>query len=138
MVKKITPGPLPYRASSSEEKADYLRKVMHDSLAQIESDPPPQPSPTPLDTLSHTAFRTVGADQPSADSLFSVQAGVTAQVALTQVSQLLKSAELNADELCPRLDGFERDLLLGLIHSNTLSRTVVDALLDGSTVTTGS
>ncbi|SDT17356.1 hypothetical protein SAMN05216598_4267 [Pseudomonas asplenii] len=138
MIKKITPDPPPSRVSSPQEKADYRRKVMHDSLAQIGSHPPPQPSPTPLDTLSHTAFRTVGADQPSVDSLFAVQAGVTAQVALNQVSQLLKSAELNADELCPRLDGFERDLLLGLIHSITLSRTVVDALLDGSTATAGS
>lgn len=137
MVKKITPDPPPCRASSYEEKADYLRKVMYDSLAQIESDPPPQPLPTPLETLSPTAFRTVVANQPSAESLFSVQAGVTAQIALAQVSQLLKSAELNADEICPRLDGFERDLLLGLIHSISLSRTVVDALLDGATVPVG-
>ncbi|WP_273822860.1 DUF6124 family protein [Pseudomonas asplenii] len=137
MVKKITPDPPPCRASSPTEKADYLRKVMHAFLAQIKSDPPPQPSAIPLDTLATTAFRTVGSNQSSAASLFCVQGGVTAQVALAQVSQLLKSAELNADELCPRLDGFERDLLLGVVHSIILSRTVVDALLEGSCAPTG-
>ncbi|NWD06390.1 DUF6124 family protein [Pseudomonas gingeri] len=131
MVKKITPDPPPCSTSSVAEKAAYLSKVMHDSLAQVQSKPPHNAEPVLLETLSTTAFRTVESEASSAPPLFSVQPGITAKVALTQVSELLRSAELNADEICPRLEAFERDLLMGLIHSVTLSRTVVDALLDG-------
>ncbi|BBP76388.1 hypothetical protein PHLH7_24920 [Pseudomonas sp. Ost2] len=131
MVKKITPDPPPSSTPALVEQATYLNRVMHDSLLQIESDHPQNP-PIHLETLATTAFRTVESDTSSVPPLFSIQPGVTAKVALTRVSELLKSAELNADEICPRLSGFERDLLMGMIHSVALSRTVVDALLDGS------
>ncbi|MGY2224954.1 DUF6124 family protein [Pseudomonas gingeri] len=125
MVKKITPDPPPpCRTSSAEKKAVYLSKTLHASLVQIISPPPQQNVARHLQTLAATAFRVVDTD--TSNSLFSVQPGVNAQVALTQLSQLLKSVELNADEIYPRLDGFERDLLM---HSVALSRTVVDALL---------
>ncbi|WP_397458384.1 hypothetical protein AB3464_27275 [Pseudomonas asplenii] len=130
MVKKITPDPPPCSTSSLEEKAAYLSKVMHESLAQIQSAPPDSQRPILLNTLTTTAFKTVEPNTSSAPSLFSVQPGITAQVALTQVSELLRCAELHADEVCPRVDGFERDLVLGMIHSVALSRTVVEALLE--------
>jgi len=130
MAKKITPDPPPCSTSSLEEKAAYLSKVMHESLAQIQSAPPDSQRPILLNTLTTTAFKTVESTTSSVPSLFSVQPGITAQVALTQVLELLRYAELNADEICPRLEGFERDLLLGVIHSVTLSRTVVEALLE--------
>ncbi|SDT23041.1 hypothetical protein SAMN05216598_4540 [Pseudomonas asplenii] len=130
MTKKITPAP-PSSTSSLEEKAAYLSQVMHDSLAQIESRPSPPEEPTPLETLGTTAFRNVEPGNTSTPPLFCVTPGVSAQIGLTQVSELLRSAELNADEICPRLEGFERDLMMGLVHAVGLSRAVVDALLDG-------
>ncbi|QXI26405.1 hypothetical protein [Pseudomonas vanderleydeniana] len=130
MAKKITPDPPPCITSSLAEKAAYLRKVMHESLAQIQSAPSDSQEPILLDMLTTTAFKTVEPDTSFAPSLFSVQPGITAKVALNQVSELLRYAELNADEICPRLEGFERDLLMGMIHSVALSRTVVEALLE--------
>ncbi|QXI31221.1 DUF6124 family protein [Pseudomonas vanderleydeniana] len=129
MIKKTTPTPC--STSSLEEKAAYLRKVMHDSLAQIKSTSPCAQTPALLETLGSTSFRSVEA-APSMTPLFCVQPGVSAQAALTQVSEMLRCAELNADEICPRLQGFERELMMGLIHSVGLSRAVVDALLDGA------
>ncbi|NWB28435.1 DUF6124 family protein [Pseudomonas gingeri] len=132
MVKKITPDPPPSDTASVEERATYLSKLMHEALTLIDSKPPSNFLSKLLYALSFAAVKPVEPDNSSAPPLFSVQPGVNAKAALTQVSQLLKSAELNADEICPRLEGFERDLLMGLIHSVTLSRTVVDALLDGT------
>ncbi|KPA97784.1 MULTISPECIES: DUF6124 family protein [Pseudomonas] len=134
MVKKITPDPPPCSTSSPEEKAAYLRKIMQESLAQIKSAPPCTQEPIPLDALATTAFKAVEAGTATSPPLFSVQPGVTAQDALTQVSELLRTAELSADEICPRLDGFERDLLMGMARSIRLSRAVVEALLDGHSV----
>ncbi|UUQ64395.1 hypothetical protein NLK61_24785 [Pseudomonas fuscovaginae UPB0736] len=132
MVKKITPDPPPCYTSSLADKAAYLSRVMHESLAQIESRPPESQEPALLDTLCTTAFKTVESSPSSEPALFCVQPGISAQVALTQVSEMLRSAELNADEVCPRLEGFERNLLMGLSRSITLSRTVVEALLEGT------
>ncbi|MGY2172197.1 DUF6124 family protein [Pseudomonas gingeri] len=136
MVKKITPDPPPCSTSNVAEKATCPSRVTRDSRGQIPSKPPHDQTPILLETLPATAFKAVESNTSSAPALFSVQPGITARVALTQVSQLLKSAELNADEICPRLSGFERDLLMGLIHCVTLSRTVVDALLDGASAQT--
>ncbi|WP_397459688.1 hypothetical protein AB3464_13685 [Pseudomonas asplenii] len=125
MTKKITPDPPPCRTSSLSEKGDYLRSVMRNALDQINSDPPP---PLLLDSLVSTAFdpaATGSAQQP----LFVVQSGITARVALNHVSALLKIAELNGDEIGPRLDGIDRDLFIGVMHSLELSRAVVDSLL---------
>ncbi|MGY2224700.1 DUF6124 family protein [Pseudomonas gingeri] len=131
MVKKITPDPPPCSTSCVAEKATCPSRVTRDSQDQPQSEPTQNSPPTLIETLPGTAFKAVESNTSSAPALFSVQPGITARVALTQVSQLLKSAELNADEICPRLSGFERDLLMGLIHSVVLSRTVVDALLEG-------
>ncbi|WP_397458683.1 DUF3077 domain-containing protein [Pseudomonas asplenii] len=132
MIKKITPVTKPCSTSTLEEKAAYLSQVMHDSLAQIEARPSSPKEPSLLETLGTTAFSNVESGNTAKPSLFSVNPGVSAQVALTQVSELLRCAELHADEICPRLEGFERDLMMGLIHSVGLSRAVVDALLEGA------
>ncbi|MGY2197493.1 DUF6124 family protein [Pseudomonas gingeri] len=132
MVKKTTPDPPPCSTANVAEKATCPSRVTRDSQGQISSKPPHDQTSILLETLPATVFKAVESNTSSASALFSVQPGITARVALTQVSQLLKSAELNADEICPRLSGFERDLLMGLIHSVVLSRTVVDALLDGA------
>ncbi|WP_397458676.1 hypothetical protein AB3464_00525 [Pseudomonas asplenii] len=130
MVKKITPDPPPCSTSSLEEKAAYLRQAIHDSLAQIESQPVSPQEPSLLETLGTTGTRNVESGDATTPPLLSVNPGVSAQLALTQVSELLRCAELHADEICPRLEGFERDLMMGLIHSVGLSRAVVDALLE--------
>ncbi|WP_017905327.1 hypothetical protein, partial [Pseudomonas asplenii] len=87
--------------------------------------------PLLLDTLITTAFDPAATDSTQAP-LFVVQPGITAPVALAHVSDLLKIAELNGDEIGPRLGGVERDLFIGLMHSLELSRAVVDSLLAGA------
>ncbi|MGY2286718.1 hypothetical protein HX857_28695 [Pseudomonas gingeri] len=123
MAKKITPDPPPCRTSSLSEKSDCLCGV----LEQINADPPPC---LLLDTLT-TAFNTAPPDCAHRSALFSVQPGITATVALAHVSDLLKVAELNADEIGPHLHGVDRDLFRGVMHALELSRTVVDSLLAG-------
>jgi len=129
MTKKITPDPPPCRASSLDEKCAYVRNVIHGALDQIASEAPPLPKL--LDTLVTTAFKPGSTDSGHKSSLFAVQPGVSAKLALSHVSDLLKYAELNADEICPRLCGVERDLFMGLIHSLEMSRAVVESLLEG-------
>ncbi|WP_054057156.1 hypothetical protein [Pseudomonas asplenii] len=125
MTKKITPDPPPCRTSSLSEKGDYLRSVMREALDQINSEPAP---PLLLDTLVTTASNPAATESARAP-LFVVQPGITAKVALAHVSDLLKIAELNGNEIGPQLDGIERDLFVGLMHSLELSRAVVDSLL---------
>ncbi|MGY2225741.1 DUF6124 family protein [Pseudomonas gingeri] len=124
-MKKITPDPPPCRTSSFSEKSAFLRGILHSALDQINSDPPP----LSLDTLETTAFKPAASDSAHKTPLFAVQPGITARVALTHVSDLLRVAELNADEIGPRLGSVERDLFIGVMHSLELSRAVVDSLL---------
>ncbi|MGY2287158.1 DUF6124 family protein [Pseudomonas gingeri] len=121
MTKKITPDPPPCRTSSLSAKSSFL----HSASDQINSGPPP----LSLDTLETTAFKPAASDSAHKTPLFAVQPGITARVALTHVSDLLRIAELNADEIGPRLGSVERDLFIGVMHSLELSRAVVDSLL---------
>ncbi|QXI25998.1 DUF6124 family protein [Pseudomonas vanderleydeniana] len=125
MTKKITPDPPPCRTSSPTEKSDFLRNAMYSALDQINSEPPP---PEPLDAFATTAFN-ITSDSAGKPALFAIQPGVTAKVALARVSDLLKSAELNADEIGPHLDGIDRELFRGMLQSLELSRAIVDSLL---------
>ncbi|MGY2200939.1 DUF6124 family protein [Pseudomonas gingeri] len=129
MAKKITPDPPPCRTSSLSEKSDFLCGAVYGALEQINADPPPS---LLLDTLTTTAFNTAPPDCAHRSPLFSVQPGITATVALAHVSDLLKVAELNADEIGPHLHGVDRDLFRGVMHALELSRTVVDSLLAGA------
>ncbi len=126
MTKKITPDPPPCRTSSPTEKSDFLRRIMYSALDQINSDPP-----EPLDVLATSAFN-ITSDSVSKPALFAIQPGVTAKVALAHVSELLRTAELNADEIGPHLDGVDRDLFRGILQSLELSRAIVDSLLAGT------
>ena len=58
-----------------------------------------------------------------------------AQEALQQVSLLLKGAELNADDICSRLNRFEAERLWSVIHNVEMARAVIDALLAGVQLT---
>ncbi|WP_416773193.1 hypothetical protein ACMGT0_14675 [Pseudomonas sp. RHF3.3-3] len=102
MTKKLTPDP------PSEHDAD-------DSLAP----------------LTVTRAKPVTAESPGKPSLFAIQPGVNAYDALTHVSRLLESAQLNGDELSLHTDPFERSLFWSLLHSVEMARAVVDSLLEG-------
>ncbi len=128
MTKKITPDPPPCRTSSPTEKSDFLRSIMYSALDQINSDPPPR---EPLDALATTVFN-ITSDSTSKPALFAIQPGVTAKVALAHVSDLLRTAELNADEISPHLEDVDRDLFRGVLQSLELSRAIVDSLLAGT------
>lgn len=130
MTKKITPDPPPCRTSSPNEKGEFLRNAVYSALDQIHSDPPP---PQPLEALATTAFN-ITRDNAEKPALFAVQPGICATVALAHVADLLKTAELNADEIGPHLDGIDRDLFRGVLQSVELSRAIVDSLLAATTV----
>ncbi|MCU1737113.1 MULTISPECIES: hypothetical protein [unclassified Pseudomonas] len=133
MAKKITPDPPPVRkALSTADRAMYLRKL---------SDTPsikPEPSPTGaarlLDTLAFTCSKPVIPEAPYKPTLFAIQPGINAQDALTYVSNLLETAELNGDEISLHTNPMERALFWGMLHSVEVARTVVDALLEGTSL----
>ncbi|MDU7556844.1 MULTISPECIES: hypothetical protein [unclassified Pseudomonas] len=78
----------------------------------------PDPPLNSLNTAAHACT-----------SLFGINSGIGARDALTQVSLLLKGAELNADDIGSRLSGFEAEQLWRITHGVELARGVVDALL---------
>ncbi|PNG35660.1 DUF6124 family protein [Pseudomonas sp. BNK-6] len=76
--------------------------------------------------------RNTQAKPVSADSLFSVRPGVSAEEALVHVSLLLKCAEEVCDEITQQGSGIERGLIWSMVHSVEMARAVVEALLDAS------
>ncbi|MGY2237702.1 hypothetical protein ACW9ID_22020 [Pseudomonas gingeri] len=69
---------------------------------------------------------------PRKPGLFVIQPGINAHDALTYVSNLLETAELNGDEIRLHTNPVERTLFWGMLHSVEVARAVVDALLEGS------
>ena len=61
--------------------------------------------------------------------LFTINPSIPARDALMQVSLLLKSAELNADEISAHLSGLEAEQLWSVIHGMEMARGLVDSLL---------
>ncbi len=129
MTKKITPDLPPTRkALSTADKSIYLRKLSDTP------DPEPAPTNTPrlLDTLALTCSKPVTPEAPYKPTLFAIQPGINAQDALTYVSNLLETAELNGDEISLHTNPVERALFWGMLHSVEVARAVVDALLEGA------
>ncbi|MPQ68578.1 hypothetical protein [Pseudomonas sp. MWU12-2319] len=87
---------------------------------------------TPGDTLAFTCSKPVIPEAPYKPTLFAIQPGITAQDALTYVSNLLETAELNGDEISLHTNPVERALFWGMLHSVEVARAVVDALLEGA------
>ncbi|UZE31150.1 hypothetical protein [Pseudomonas asplenii] len=127
MAKKITPDPPPVRGTlSTADKDRYLRQT-------TDSDPTSAPALL-LDTLAFTTSKPVTPAAPDKPTLFAIQPGITAQDALTYVSHLLETAELNGDEIGLHDNPVERALFWNMLHSLEVARAVVCALLDGSPV----
>ncbi|NWA24528.1 hypothetical protein HX866_06465 [Pseudomonas gingeri] len=131
MSKKITPDPPAMRDASSMDDRDlYLRRVT-DTLSNA-SEPSSANAPRLLDTLAFTCSKPVIPEAPYKPTLFAIQPGITAQDALTYVSRLLETAELNGDEISLHTNPVERALFWGMLHSVEVARAVVDALLEGA------
>ncbi|WP_248806991.1 hypothetical protein [Pseudomonas sp. MWU13-2100] len=131
MAKKITPDPpITGKPLSTADKGQYLRKLS-DTLS---SEPEPDLANTPrlLDTLAFTCSKPVIPEAPYKPTLFAIQPGINAQDALTYVSNLLETAELNGDEISLHTNPVERALFWGMLHSVEVARAVVDALLEGA------
>ncbi|WP_248798182.1 hypothetical protein [Pseudomonas sp. MWU13-2105] len=131
MTKKITPDPPTVRKSpSTADRAIYLRKLPDTPS----NEPRPAPANTPrlLDTLAFTCSKPVTPEAPYKPTLFAIQPGINAQDALTYVSNLLETAELNGDEISLHTNPVERALFWGMLHSVEVARAVVDALLEGT------
>ncbi len=125
MAKKITPDPPASRdVLSTSDKDRYLRQTTND-----ESTPAPAKL---LDTLAFTTSKPVTPAAPDKPTLFTIQPGITAHDALTYVSHLLETAELNGDEIGLHDNPVERSLFWNMLHSVEVARAVVGALLDGS------
>jgi len=131
MTKKITPDPPTVRQTpSTADKETYLRKVPNAPSDKVESTSPQ--TPRLLDTLAFTSPKPVIPEDPCKPTLFAIQPGINAQDALTYVSRLLETAELNGDEISLHTNPVERALFWGMLHSVEVARAVVDALLEGS------
>ena len=131
MTKKITPDPPPvHTALSTADRAMYLRKLS--DIPSNEPEPSPAGTPRLLDTLAFTCSKPVTPEAPYKPTLFAIQPGVSAQDALTYVSNLLETAELNGDEISVHTNPVERALFWGMLHSVEVARAVVDALLEGT------
>jgi len=131
MLKKITPDPpVVCKALSTADKETYLRKLP--DTPSNESEPAPANTPRLLDTLAFTCSKPVIPEAPYKPTLFAIQPGITAQDALTYVSNLLETAELNGDEISLHTNPVERALFWGMLHSVEVARAVVDALLEGA------
>ncbi|WP_191490216.1 hypothetical protein [Pseudomonas sp. FEN] len=129
--KKITPDPPTTRkAPSTADKETYLCKIPNGPLDKAES--ALSGTPRLLDTLALTASKPVIPEDPCKPTLFAIQPGINAQDALTYVSRLLETAELNGDEISLHTNPVERALFWGMLHSVEVARAVVDALLEGS------
>ncbi|WP_338524396.1 hypothetical protein NUH87_01495 [Pseudomonas batumici] len=131
MSKKITPDPPHTRkALSTADKGIYLRKLS--DTPSNEPEPAPANTPRLLDTLAFTCSKPVTPEAPYKPILFAIQPGINAQDALTYVSSLLETAELNGDEISLHTNPVERALFWGMLHSVEVARAVVDALLEGA------
>ncbi|MBV6751411.1 hypothetical protein KV580_13940 [Pseudomonas chlororaphis] len=131
MTNNITPNlPLTRKAPSAVEKAVYLRKISEVPSSEAESGP--ANTPGLLSALAVTSSKPVIPEDPCKPTLFSIQPGINAQDALTYVSRLLETAELNGDEISLHTNPVERALFWGMLHSVEVARAVVDALLEGS------
>jgi len=129
MTKKITPDPPVVRkALNTADKGLYLRKLSDTD----EPEPAPTNVPRLLDTLAFTCSKPVTPEAPYKPTLFAIQPGINAQDALTYVSNLLETAELNGDEISLHTNPVERALFWGMLHSVEVARAVVDALLEGA------
>ncbi|NWA27359.1 hypothetical protein HX866_20940 [Pseudomonas gingeri] len=127
--KKITPDPPTARKiPSTADKETYLRKIPNSPSGKAESNPPG--IPRLLDTLAFTSSKPVIPEDPCKPTLFAIQPGINAQDALTYVSRLLETAELNGDEISLHTNPVERALFWGMLHSVEVARAVVDALLE--------
>jgi len=131
VTKKITPDPpIARNASSTADKAMYLRKIS--DVPSSEPEPAPANTSRLLDTLAFTCSKPVTPEAPYKPTLFAIQPGINAQDALTYVSNLLETAELNGDEISLHTNPVERALFWGMLHSVEVARAVVDALLEGA------
>ena len=131
MTKKITPDPPSIRkALSTADRAMYLRKLS--DTPSNEPDLTPTGTARLLDTLAFTCSKPVTPEAQYKPTLFAIQPGINAQDALTYVSNLLETAELNGDEISLHTNPVERALFWGMLHSVEVARAVVDALLEGS------
>jgi len=131
MTTEITlNSPTACTASSTADKDLYLRKLSDGISSKAEPDPA-TPSRL-LETLTFTSSKPVIPEDPCKPTLFAIQPGINAHDALTYVSRLLETAELNGDEISLHTNPVERALFWGMLHSVEVARAVVDALLDGS------
>ncbi|KIH80656.1 hypothetical protein [Pseudomonas batumici] len=131
MDKKLVPDPPTVRkAPSTADKGLYLRKLS--DTPSNEPEPAPANTPRLLDTLAFTCSKPVIPEAPYKPTLFAIQPGINAQDALTYVSNLLETAELNGDEISLHTNPVERALFWGMLHSVEVARAVVDALLEGA------
>jgi len=133
MTKKITPDPPVIRKALSTADRDlYLRK--HSDTTFNELEPASANTSRLLDTLAFTCSKPVIPEAPHKPTLFAIQPGVNAHDALTYVSNLLETAELNGDEISLHTNPVERALFWGMLHSVEVARAVVDALLEGASL----
>jgi len=131
VTKKITPDPPAVRkALSTADRATYLRKLS--DTPSNEPEPVLANTSRLLDTLAFTCAKPVTPEVPYKPTLFAIQPGINAQDALTYVSNLLETAELNGDEISLHTNPVERALFWGMLHSVEVARAVVDALLEGA------
>ncbi|MGA8135700.1 MULTISPECIES: hypothetical protein [Pseudomonas] len=109
MTNNITPNlPLTRKAPSAVEKAVYLRKTSDVPSGKAELDP--ANTPGLLSTLAFTSSKPVIPEDPCKPTLFSIQPSINAQDALTYVSRLLETAELNGGEISLHTNPVERAL----------------------------
>ncbi|WP_432443514.1 hypothetical protein [Pseudomonas batumici] len=131
MTKKNTPDSHPISSAlSTTDKDIYLRKIS--DLSTSGNEEVPVSEPRLLDTLAFTCAKPVTPEAPYKPTLFAIQPGINAQDALTYVSNLLETAELNGDEISLHTNPVERALFWGMLHSVEVARAVVDALLEGA------
>ncbi len=123
-------SPFMHNVLSTADKGLYLRKVS--DATPIEPKPLSPDTPSLLDGLTFTCAKPVTPEAPYKPTLFAIQPGITAQDALTYVSRLLETAELNGDEISLHTNPVERALFWGMLHSVEVARAMVDALLEGA------
>lgn len=91
-------------------------------MKKLVPDPPHAPLPLPI------AQRTTHALIASADSLFAVQPGIAADIALDHLWQLLKAAQEVCDEVTEQGSGVEPGLIGAIVHNVEMGLAVVEAL----------
>lgn len=122
-MKKIVPDPPPaLPGQRRDHQHDFDTQQILQRVSSRVSDKPL------INTLKETSSIPAGRD-----SLFNVQAGVSAKEALVHVSLLLGCAVQVSDEITEQGSGVERGLIWSMIHSVEMARAVVDALLGRNT-----